>query len=136
MGKSYKKPSAEEFREVVRMKGGNVSKVAEVFKASRTAVYNWIREDEDFKEALDDERGSLFDSCLVSARLLAIGIPAVDDNGQFAGWVERPDPNMLRYLISTLGRKEGFGDESEQSVPSNIKRGVPIEKWISEAQND
>ena len=30
--------------------------------------------------------------------------------GKVIGWEERPDGNMLRYLLGTLGKKEGFGE--------------------------
>lgn len=39
---------------------------------------------------------------------MALGIPERDDKGNFTGWLERPDGNMLRYLLSTLGKEEGF----------------------------
>ena len=67
-------------------------------------------EDSDFKDAISDERGSLVDECLVSARVLALGIPEKDENGNFVGWRERPDGYMIRYLLSTLGKNEGFGE--------------------------
>lgn len=59
---------------------------------------------------MSDERGSLVDECLVSARVLALGIPEKDENGNFVGWRERPDGYMIRYLLSTLGKNEGFGE--------------------------
>lgn len=105
-----KKPDISKFREVLHKTGGNLSKVAAVFNVTRKTVYDWARTDCQFKDAITDERGSLVDECLVSARVLALGIPEKDENGNFIGWRERPDGYMIRYLLSTLGRKEGFGD--------------------------
>lgn len=105
-----KKPKIDVFREVLRKSGGNLTRVAVTFKVARKTVYQWAKEDSDFKDAISDERGSLVDDCLVSARVLALGIPEKDENGNFVGWRDRPDGNMLRYLLSTLGRNEGFGD--------------------------
>ena len=109
-----KKPDISKFREVLHKTGGNLSKVAAVFNVTRKTVYDWSRADSQFKDAITDERGSLVDECLVSARVLALGIPEKDENGNFIGWRERPDGYMIRYLLSTLGRKEGFGDREDE----------------------
>lgn len=48
------------------------------------------------------------------------------------GWAERPDSNMLRYLLSTLGRKDGF-DETV-SVEAQIKTVyAQLERLLAEA---
>lgn len=70
-----KKPDIETFRKVLRNSGGNLTKLAATFKVARKTVYEWAKEDSDFKDAISDERGSLVDECLVSARVLALGIP-------------------------------------------------------------
>lgn len=128
-----KKPNVETFRKVVKNKGGNLTKVAETFKVGRCTVYSWINNDPSFKEAVQDERGALVDACVLSARLLAVGIPAIGEDGKFEGWIERPDPNMVRYILSTLGRKEGFGETDEtEGVPTDIAHGIEIDKWIEE----
>lgn len=108
-----KKPDIETFRKILRSSGGNLTKLAATFKVARKTVYEWAKEDSNFKDAISDERGSLVDECLVSARVLALGIPDKDEKGNFIGWQDRPDGNMLRYLLSTLGRKEGFGEVQE-----------------------
>ena len=105
-----KKPSIGVFREVLRKSGGNLTRVAATFKVARKTIYEWAKDDSNFKDAISDERGSLVDECLFSARILALGIPEKDENGNFVGWRDRPDGNMLRYLLSTLGRSEGFGE--------------------------
>ena len=107
------KPSIRKFREVLRKTGGNITKAAAVFGVNRGTVYNWTKEDETFYQALKDERGLLVDECLAFARILALGIPERDDKGNFMGWLERPDGNMLRYLLSTLGKDEGLGESMD-----------------------
>ena len=127
------KPDIEEFRKIVRKSGGNLTKVAATFKVARKTIYQWAKEDTGFKEAISDERGSLVDECLVSARILALGIPEKDENGNFVGWRERPDGNMIRYILSTLGRNEGFGEESEDAdIPTDIEHGINIDSWIKD----
>ena len=128
-----KKPNIEDFRKVVRKSGGNLTKVAATFKVARKTIYQWAKEDSEFKDAISDERGALVDECLVSARVLASGIPEKDENGNFVGWRERPDGYMIRYLLSTLGRNEGFGEESEDAdIPTDINHGISIDSWIKD----
>lgn len=105
-----KKPNISKFREVLHKMGGNLTKVAAIFKVTRKSIYDWAKEDPEFRNAITDERNSLVDECLVSARVLALGIPEKDEKGNFVGWRERPDGYMIRYLLSTLGRNEGFGE--------------------------
>ena len=128
-----KKPKIEDFRKILRKSGGNLTKVAASFKVARKTIYQWAKDDVEFKDAISDERGALVDECLVSARVLALGIPEKDEKGNFIGWRERPDGYMIRYLLSTLGRKEGFGEESEDAdIPTDIEHGINIDSWIKD----
>lgn len=103
------RPTKEAFQKAVEQYGGNLTKVAKSFSVSRTQVYNWLQDDPELKEIVDDARGSLFDDCLSTARVVALGIPDIQD-GKMVGWVERPDSGMLRYIMGTLGKREGFGE--------------------------
>lgn len=128
-----KRPNIEDFRKILRKSGGNLTKVAATFKVARKTIYQWAKEDTEFKDAISDERGSLVDECLVSARVLALGIPEKDKDGNFVGWRERPDGYMIRYLLSTLGKNEGFGEESEDAdIPTDIDHGISIDSWIKD----
>ena len=131
-----KKPNIEDFRKAVRKSGGNLTKVAATFKVARKTIYQWAKEDVEFKDAISDERGALVDECLVSARVLALGIPEKDENGNFVGWRERPDGYMIRYLLSTLGRNEGFGEVQEMEgdaasteAPRTLTKEEAKELW-------
>lgn len=104
-----KKPSLKTFEGAVAKCGGNLSKVAETFKTSRTQVYRWVNSDQSFKEVVNDARMKLFDECLATARVVSVGIPDIA-NGKIVGWIEKPDSSMLRYLIGCLGKNEGFGE--------------------------
>ncbi len=103
------KPDLQTFREAVIKYNGNISKVADSFNVWRQCVYSWMRDDERFQAVVDDARMKMFDRCLATADVLANGIPDIQ-NGKVVGWIERPDGNMLRYLLGTLGKKEGFGE--------------------------
>lgn len=102
-------PKIKQFKEAMDRYGGNLTKVAEAFKVSRTTVYKWIKSVPEFKEIMDDARMRLFDECLSTARITANGIPDIQE-GKIVGWIERPDSNMLRYLLGSLGKNEGFGE--------------------------
>ena len=115
-------PKYKKFKEIVIQKRGNLTKIAEAFSVDRWTVYEWMKNNPEYKQVLDDARGRLFDDCLVSAEIVAIGIPERDEAGKLIGWKERPDGNMLRYLMSTLGRKEGFGE----SIDITTGGGQPI----------
>jgi len=82
-------PKVKQFKDAMERYGGNLSKVAEAFKVSRTAVYQWIRSVPEFKQIMDDARMRLFDECLSTARIAANGIPDVQ-GGKIVGWIERP----------------------------------------------
>lgn len=128
-----KKPDIDTFRKLLAKTGGNISQVAASLGVDRSTVGRWASEDTAFQQAIKDERGKVVDTCLVTAKLLAAGIPDIDPDGKFLGWVERPDPNMIRYLLSTLGKREGFGDEEPEAImPTDIKHGVEINRWISD----
>ena len=128
-----KKPNIDDFRKILRKSGGNLTKVAATFKVARKTIYQWAKEDVEFKDAISDERGALVDECLVSARVLALGIPEKDEKGNFIGGRERPDGYMIRYLLSTLGKSEGFGEESEDAdIPTDIEHGINIDSWIKD----
>jgi len=103
------RPKVKQFKEAMERYGGNISKVADAFKVSRTAVYKWIDGVPEFKDIVADARMRLFDECLSTARIAANGIPDVQ-GGKIVGWIERPDSNMLRYLLGSLGKSEGFGE--------------------------
>lgn len=129
-----KKPDISKFREILHKTGGNLTKVAATFRVTRKTVYAWAKADDKFKDAITDERGALVDECLVSARVLALGIPEKDEKGNFIGWRERPDGYMIRYLLSTLGRKDGFGEPQDEDadIPQDIDHGISIDSWIKD----
>ena len=103
-------PPIEKFKEAMTKYRGNLSQVARAFGVSRHAVYDWINKKPEYKNVLDDARGEFLDEVVATARVVALGIPLKDDAGNFAGYQIPPDPSMLRYIMSTLGRNEGFGE--------------------------
>lgn len=105
-----KKPKIKNFIEVAKACNGNLGAIAASFEVTRRTIHNWMNEDPEFRDAVDDHKGALLDRCISTATVVALGIVARDENGKVVGWIEKPDPSMLRYFMSTLGRKEGFGE--------------------------
>ena len=75
---------------------------------------------------LDDARGEFLDEVISTARVVALGIPLKDDNGNFAGYQVPPDGSMLRYLLSTLGRNEGFGEHIDVTTDGKALSGITL----------
>lgn len=113
------RPTLKKFTEAMMKAGGNVSAVAKAFGVQRHAVYDWMK-DPAYKQVLEDARGSFLDEALTSARILVRGIPDVKDGKQI-GWITPPDSGMVRYVLGTLGRNEGFGERLD--ITSN---GEPL----------
>lgn len=128
-----KKPTIDEFKKALVASGGNLTNTAKVLKCGRTAIWKWAKTDELFANAIDESRMRLFDRCLSTAQILAFGIPQKNEKGDVIGWIERPDSGMLRYFMSTLGRKEGFGESLDITTNGESLR-LPIisEKDISD----
>lgn len=51
------------------------------------------------------------DDAVMTANIVALGIPIKDPQGCVVGWEWPPDSSMERYLMSTLGKDEDFGEE-------------------------
>lgn len=109
------KPNIEEFRKISYVLWGNITKIAYYFGVDRRIVYRWMR-NEEYMEAIEDSRGSFLDECIQMARLVALGVPELDLNGKFVRWKIHPDARMLRYFMSTLGKNEGFGANTKETL--------------------
>ena len=130
MNKPYKKPSAEVFELLVQQSAGNLSTVARALKVRRNTIDDWRRADPEFDLIVKNDRRSLYDQALATARVLALGIPAyeTDENGnkRLAGWLERPSERMIQVLLSKYG-DDGFRGDNDGMT---VKNGVPIKAWI------
>ena len=128
-------PDLDTFREVVNKYRGNLSRVAESFGVSRVTVENWKNRSQEYAQVVQDARMKMFDNVLGTAEILALGIPDRDENGKFVGWVERPDPSIVKYILGSLGKKEGFGDSID--ITTNGKDIIPqIEVQIVDKRED
>lgn len=120
-----KKPSLENFMAVAEATKGTISKMADAFEVDRGTVYNWCAKDPRFNAVIENYKGKFLDECLRSGRVLALGIPK-DPNDLKKGWVSPPDGSMLRYFISTLGKKEGYGETLDITSKGESIKPDPI----------
>ena len=120
------KPKLRRFEEIAAKHGGNISRIADELDVNRLTVYRWMESDDRFRAIIEEHRGRLLDRCIETAATISNGIPIRDDYGEVIGWKERPDSWMLRYLISTLGRKEGFGDSIDVTTQGESIKSEPL----------
>lgn len=124
--KKKEKPTLKRLKEALEQTQGNFTNTAALLGCSRTSLWKWAKQDPAFEEAIDDSRKKFLDTCLSTARVVALGVPKVE-GGKIVGWEERPDSNMLRYFISTLGRNEGFGDSVDITSGGTAIPAIKIE---------
>ena len=125
MKKQSKKPSIKKFKEVAETCGGTIGRMAATMGVYRSTIYKWCADDPEYQAVIDEYRGKMLDECLRSARAVSVGIPKMK-NGKFVGWIEKPDGYMLRYLIGTLGRKEGFGESVDITSKGESIKPDPV----------
>lgn len=140
MPKTYqKRPSFEEFSEVCEKFQGNKSNIARALGVTRRVVCYWCAKYPKYAEVVEEQKGRLLDRCLKSAEALALGIPETKVDPKTGkevrvGWKEKPDGFMLRYLIGTLGRREGFGESLD--ITSKGESIKPDQKSIDEIKDE
>lgn len=137
----YKKPTLEQFKKAIEATRGNLTATAKALGVVRATVWHWAKEDEDFRDTINDARKGKLDQFISTAELVALGIPDVDpETKRVVGWVEKPDPQMLRYFMSTLGRDEGFGDNLDITTNgkdvNNVVRVEVIDKRSDVAHDE
>lgn len=130
-----KVPDIETFRNIAQTQNGHKANIAYKFGVSRSTLDKWIKENPVFYNIINDARMRKIDDCIDRAYQLAVGIPEIEGK-KIIGWKERPDGNMLRYLLSTLGRNEGFGDiqkldgdMNQPETPRTLTKEEAKELW-------
>ena len=121
------RPTSDELVQLLRKSGGNLTNAAKLIGVTRQTIWGWTKQDEAFAQALQDERKRVFDKCLDVAYAVAMGVPKIDKaTQQMVGWEEKPDSNMLRYLLSTLGRDEGFGEKHDINIENPLPTQINV----------
>lgn len=124
-----RKPTYEELKKALEQAHGNLSTTAALLGISRVSLWVYSKEDEEFNNVIKDSRKKKLDNFISTAEILALGIPDIDPvTHKVVGWIEKPDGQMLRYFMSTIGRDEGFGDTLDvTSAGEKINNAVQVE---------
>ena len=56
------------------------------------------------------------------------------EDGKIVGWTEKPDGNMLRYLLGHLGKNEGFGDSIDVTTNGKDVNSVNLFKVLTKEE--
>ena len=131
---NHKQPPIEEIAAALEKTKGHITNTAKLLGVTRATIWRWAKEQPDIAELISEKRKETLDNCISVATMVALGIPIRNEKGALEGWQERPDPNMLKYLISTLGRDEGFGESVE--LEHKVTKGIDISKWIERETSD
>lgn len=134
------KPTLEELSEALKKTRGNLTNTARLLGISRTTLWRYGKEIPEMGDLIKESRKEKLDQFVTTAELLALGIPDIDpETKKVVGWVEKPDGQMLRYFMSTLGRDEGFGDNIDVTTNgkdiNNVLQVEVIDKR-SDVDND
>lgn len=109
-------PTREKFQEVAYKMAGNISAIAEAFERSRVSVHNWINEQEGFADIISAAREIALDEAEARNRMLILGIPVKNEKGEITGWAERPDAGLIKFTLSSRGKKRGYGEVIDHNL--------------------
>jgi hypothetical protein len=115
-----KRPSDEVLIKLITAKHGNKSEIARAIGVARGTVQGWIRKNKKLAKAVEDIKESMIDFTESQMMLLIQGIPKykMDEKGErkIVGWVEKPDPSLIKYHLGTLAKDRGYVTKEEKEV--------------------
>jgi len=121
-----KRPSDDVLHKLIKDSGGNLSRVAEAASVSRAAVSLWVQASPEIQQLLQDIRDERVDDAEDSVGKLIRGIPKLDANGEFIGWVQRPDTELIKFILLTLGQSRGYVPPNVQAMRQQPERQALI----------
>jgi len=108
------------FLDVATQTRGNITKATKEAHIGRRTFYNWMEQDPEFAALYEEIQESIIDLIVDRAYHFALGIPQLDDQGNFKGWKIKPDAGTLQLLLRTLGRSRGFSEKTSIELEANI----------------
>lgn len=127
-----RKPKKEVLENLIRAKSGNLTHVAKAIGVVRRTVEKWIQKDKALQEVVREARESLIDFTETQAYLMIQGIPDLKVNKytgkeEQVGWIEKPDSNLIKFILSTIGRHRGYTQNIDVTTQGDkINSGVNI----------
>lgn len=113
------------FLEIYKNNLGNVTEACKKARVeSRQTFYNWMAENEDFRQAVHEIQESLLDFVESQQFLLIRGVPKYKEiqnpdgsvSKEFIGWIERPDRNLIQFYLQTKGKSRGYVEKKELEI--------------------
>lgn len=101
-------------------------------KLERKTVYNWLENDDLFKQRFDFKKNELLDESERMHRILRLGIPIKDtDTNEIIAWQEKPDRAAIEFFLKTKGKDRGYIEINKTDITTNGKDiEIPIFKSI------
>ncbi len=95
--------------EIYKRNALNISKTCRQAIICRATFYNWRQNDKDFDNDLKDIEESYIDDLETNLRVLAKGLPKLDEKGRFIGWIEKPNLKAIEILLRVKAVNRGYG---------------------------
>ena len=87
---------------------------------SRVSVYDWLKNDKQFKAEFDLLKEELLDEAEHSHRLLRKGISITDETtGELIAWQEKPDRAAIEFFLKSKGKGRGYEDIQKYDHTTN-----------------
>ena len=105
------------FLEALEMCNGIISKACLSTGIGRRTVYDWIRDDEEFKAELDSINETAID--YVESKLFEKieGVYSVGHDNEV--YKQPPSDTAIIFYLKTKGKKRGYVEKTEQSITVN-----------------
>lgn len=87
----------EQFLEILEKKMGIISQATKAMGIDRTTPYRWMREDEDFKDRVDEVQNVVLDFA----------------EGRLYELVQDKNPTAVIFLLKTKGKNRGYVERTE-----------------------
>lgn len=133
---AYSKKEREQFVAIFKSNATDVSRACKAFKIGRKTFYEWMKNDSDFADMIDEAREEMKDFGESQLYTLMKGIPKLDEQNRIIGWVSRPDTAAIIFYNKTRNKDRGYDERSiikrEGTWPSDITINVQTPEQAEE----
>lgn len=123
---NYKK----RFLDVLKKSRGIISSACESVDMSRQTYYNWLKEDPEFAEQVDEVQESMID--FVESKLMQkingitmLGKPGESEDEEDPTYTLPPSDTAIIFFLKTKGKKRGYVEKTEIQH-SGLKVGLDL----------
>jgi len=97
---------------------GIVTTAAKSVGIDRTTHYNWLKEDEDYKAAVEgiDDMAIDFAESQLNQLMMGAKHQVVTNKGEIVEIKDAPNPSSIIFFLKTKGKKRGYVERQEVEV--------------------